>query len=343
VRVLGLETSCDETAAAVVEVEGAAGERPRGRILSDVVHTQAALHAKYGGVVPELASRDHLQRALPVADEALRRAGCELRALAGIAVTSGPGLVGALLVGVQMAKSLSAAAGLPLIGVNHLEGHLLAVHLDEHAPAPPWLGLVVSGGHTSLYEVRAAGSYRALGHTLDDAAGEAFDKVAKLLGLPYPGGAHIDRLAKGGDREAVEFPRGLSARPRDEVDFSFSGLKTAVLQHVRDRGGVPQGQELADLCASFQEAVCDALTQRAMRAARAARLPALVVCGGVAANSRLRALAAERAAAEGIALHLPSPRLCTDNGAMIAMAGAVRLARGAGAPARPAADPGWRL
>jgi len=343
VRVLGLETSCDETAAAVVEVEGAAGERPRGRILSDVVHTQAALHAKYGGVVPELASRDHLQRALPVADEALRRAGCELRALAGIAVTSGAALVGALLVGVQMAKSLSAAAGLPLIGVNHLEGHLLAVHLDEHAPAPPWLGLVVSGGHTSLYEVRAAGSYRALGHTLDDAAGEAFDKVAKLLGLPYPGGAHIDRLAKGGNREAVEFPRGLSARPRDEVDFSFSGLKTAVLQHVRDRGGAPQGQELADLCASFQEAVCDALTQRAMRAARAARLPALVVCGGVAANSRLRALAAERAAAEGIALHLPSPRLCTDNGAMIAMAGAVRLARGERAPARLAADPGWRL
>jgi N6-L-threonylcarbamoyladenine synthase len=339
-RVLGLETSCDETAASVVEVDGAAGERPRGRILSDVVHTQAALHAKYGGVVPELASRDHLQRALPVADEALRRAGCELRDLAGIAVTSGPGLVGALLVGVQMAKSLSAAAGLPLIGVNHLEGHLLAVLLEEHAPVPPWLGLIVSGGHTSLYEVRAGGLYRALGHTLDDAAGEAFDKVAKLLGLPYPGGAHVDRLAKGGDPRAIAFPRGLSARPRDEVDFSFSGLKTAVLQHVRDRGGVPQGQELSDLCASFQEAVCDALT---LRAIRAARLPARVVCGGVAANSRLRALAAERAAAEGIALHLPSPRLCTDNGAMIAMAGAVRLARGEQAPARLAADPGWRL
>jgi len=167
--------------------------------------------------------------------------------------------------------------------------------------------------------------------------------VAKLLGLPYPGGAHIDRLAKGGDPRAIAFPRGLSARPRDEVDFSFSGLKTAVLQRVRDRGGVPRGQELSDLCASFQEAVCDALTLRAMRAARAARLPALVVCGGVAANSRLRALAAERAAQEGIALHLPSPRLCTDNGAMIAMAGAVRLGRGERAPARLAADPGWRL
>jgi N6-L-threonylcarbamoyladenine synthase len=343
VRVLGLETSCDETAAAVVEVDGAAGERPRGRALSDVVHTQADLHARYGGVVPELASRDHLQRALPVVDEALRRAGCELRDLSGIGVTSGPGLVGALLVGVQMAKSLSAAARLPLIGVNHLEGHLLAVCLDDSAPALPWLGLVVSGGHTSLYEVRAPGRYRALGHTLDDAAGEAFDKVAKLLGLPYPGGAHVDRLAKGGDPRAIAFPRGLSTRPRDEFDFSFSGLKTAVLQHVRDRGGVPQGQELADLCASFQEAVCDALTLRAMRAARAARLPALVLCGGVAANSRLRALAAERAEAEGIALHLPSPRLCTDNGAMIAMAGALRLARGERAPARLAADPGWRL
>src|SRR5438445_2849203 len=301
-RVLGLETSCDETAAAVVEVDGAAGERPRGRILADVVHTQAALHAKYGGVVPELASRDHLQRALPVADEALRRAGCELGELSGISVTSGPGLVGALLVGVQMAKSLSAAAGLPLIGVNHLEGHLLAVLLDDSAPAPPWLGLVVSGGHTSLYEVRALGQYRALGHTLDDAAGEAFDKVAKLLGLPYPGGAHVDRLARGGNPRALGFPRGLVKRPRDEFDFSFSGLKTAVLHHLRARGGgSPQGQELADLCASFQEAVCDALTLRAIRAARSVRIETLVLCGGVAANSRLRALAAERGAAEGLA------------------------------------------
>ena len=342
-RVLGLETSCDETAAAVVEVDGAAGERPRGRALSDVVHTQADLHARYGGVVPELASRDHLQRALPVVDEALRAAGCQLGDLAGLAVTSGPGLVGALLVGVQMAKSLAAAASVPLVGVNHLEGHLLAVYLGDLAPPPPWLGLVVSGGHTSLYEVRAPGSYRALGHTLDDAAGEAFDKVAKLLGLPYPGGAHVDRLAKGGDPHAIGFPRGLSSRPRDEFDFSFSGLKTAVVQHVRDRGGVPRGQELSDLCAAFQEAVCDALTLRAIRAARAARLPALVVCGGVAANSRLRALAAERASAEGIALHLPAARLCTDNGAMIAMAGALRLARGERSGPRLAADPGWRL
>jgi len=343
VRVLGLETSCDETAAAVVEVEGASDQRPRGRVLAEVVHTQADLHARYGGVVPELASRDHLQRALPVLSEALRHAGCDLGELSGISVTSGPGLVGALLVGVQIAKSLSAASGAPLVGVNHLEGHLLAVLLDDVAPAPPWLGLIVSGGHTSLYEVRALGKYRALGHTLDDAAGEAFDKVAKLLGLPYPGGAHIDRLAKGGDPKAIQFPRGLSTRPREELDFSFSGLKTAVLQHVRARGGVPQGQELADLCASFQEAVCDALTLRALRAARAARLSTIVLCGGVAANSRLRALAAERAAPEGIALYVPPARLCTDNGAMIAMAGAHRLAHGERAPADLAPDPGWRL
>ena len=341
-RVLGLETSCDETAAAVVEVDGAAGERPRGRVLADVIHTQAELHARYGGVVPELASRDHLQRALPVVSEALRRGGCDLGDLAGLSVTSGPGLVGALLVGVQIGKSLSAASGVPLVAVNHLEGHLLAVLLDETAPAPPWLGLVVSGGHTSLYEVRALGRYRALGHTLDDAAGEAFDKVAKLLGLPYPGGAHIDRLAQGGNPKAIDFPRGLSTRPREEFDFSFSGLKTAVLQHVR-ANGVPTGRALADLCASFQEAVCDALTLRAVRAARAARLPTLVLCGGVAANSRLRALAGERAAREEIALYVPPPRLCTDNGSMIAMAGAIRLARGERAPANLSPDPGWRL
>ena len=342
-RVLGIETSCDETAAAVVTVEEATGQRPRGRILSDVVHTQAAVHARFGGVVPELASRDHLQRGLPVLDQALREAGTELRALDGLAVTSGPGLVGALLVGVQMAKSLSVATGLPLAKVNHLEGHLLAVLLDDAAPSPPWLALVVSGGHTSLYEVREVGRYRLLGHTLDDAAGEAFDKVAKLLGLPYPGGALVDRLARDGDPRAVDFPRGLSRRPREEFDFSFSGLKTSVAQHLRARGGIPQGQELSDLCASFQEAVCDALTLRAVRAARAARLETLVICGGVAANSRLRSLAQERCAAEGIAVHLPAPRLCTDNGAMIALAGAIRLARGERAPVDLAADPGWRL
>jgi len=338
VRVLGIETSCDETAASVVQVD----DGLHGRALSDVVHTQAELHARYGGVVPELASRDHLQRVLPVIDEALAKAGVSLGELDGIGVTSGPGLVGALLVGVQVGKSLSAATGVPLVAVNHIEGHLLAVMLQADAPDTPFLGLVVSGGHTSLYEVRGDGTYRGLGHTLDDAAGEAFDKVAKLLGLPYPGGAHIDRLAKGGRRDAVELPRGLAKRPADAFDFSFSGLKTAVLTHVRARG-VPQGQDLADLCASFQEAVCDSLTKRAVRAARHAGLHSLVICGGVAANSRLRELAQERCHAEGLQLFLPSVRLCTDNGAMIAMAAARKLARGDRAPETLSADPGWRL
>jgi N6-L-threonylcarbamoyladenine synthase len=337
-RVLGLETSCDETAAAVVETR----EGLRGAVLSDVVHTQKDVHEKWGGVVPELASRDHLQRVLPVLDEALAKAGSDLRQLDGISVTRGPGLVGALLVGVQVGKSLAAATGVPLVGVNHIEGHLLAVLLADHAPVPPWLALVVSGGHSSLYEVRDVGDYRALGHTLDDAAGEAFDKVAKLLGLPYPGGAHVDRLARAGNPRAIEFPRGLSRRSRAAFDFSFSGLKTAVLTHVREHG-VPSGQALADLCASFQEAVCDALTQRAVRAARQSRLSSLVICGGVAANSRLRQLAAERCAAETIELFLPPARLCTDNGAMIAIAGVHRLRRGERADPAMSADPGWRL
>src|SRR5438045_946634 len=212
-RVLGLETSCDETAAAVVELQP---DGLHGRVLSDVVHTQTDVHEKWGGVVPELASRDHLQRILPVLDEALRRAGVsQLSELDGISVTRGPGLVGALLVGVQVGKSLAAASGLPLAAVNHIEGHIVAVLLAEQGPAPPWLALVVSGGHTSLYDVRALGDYRALGHTLDDAAGEAFDKVAKLLGLPYPGRAHLDRLARGGHPEAIDLPRGPArvARP----------------------------------------------------------------------------------------------------------------------------------
>ena len=343
-RVLGIETSCDETAAAVVAIEAG-----RGRALSDVVHTQADIHARFGGVVPELASRDHLQRVLPVIDEALGRAGVALGDLDGISVTSGPGLIGALLVGVQVGKSLAAATGVPLVGVNHLEGHLLAALLAEAPaplPEPPWLGLLVSGGNTSLYEVRALGDYRALGHTLDDAAGEAFDKVAKLLGLPYPGGAIIDRLSQTGNPKAIAFPRGLSKRSRAQFDFSFSGLKTSVLQHLRARPeapALPEGQELADLCASFQEAVCDALTLRAVRAAKAAGLSRMVLCGGVAANSRLRALAAERCAENGVQLFLPERRLCTDNGAMIAMAGAHRLAAGQRSDASLSADPGWRL
>jgi N6-L-threonylcarbamoyladenine synthase len=331
-KVLGIETSCDETAAAVVE-DGR-------RALSDVVATQIEIHRRWGGVVPELASRNHVVQVMPVVDEALARAGGP-DGIDGIAVTSGPGLVGALLVGVQVAKALAAAWEKPLVGVNHLEGHLLASFLGDEPPTFPFLGLVVSGGHTSLYEARGFGEYRLLGQTRDDAAGEAFDKGAKLLGLPYPGGVAIDRLAKEGDREAVRFPRAIVKGA--DLDFSFSGLKTALLHHVR-KHGVPEGAGLADLCASYQEAIVQALVQKAFRAARRLQLPTLVLAGGVAANSRLRAAAAARAAEfEGVRVVLPSVRLCTDNAAMIAVAGTHALRAGRRAGADLNADPAWRI
>jgi len=332
VRVLGIETSCDETAAAVVE---------DGRlILSDVVSTQIEIHRRWGGVVPELASRNHVVQIMPVVDEAVTRAGGP-EAIDAIAVTSGPGLVGALLVGVQVAKALAAAWEKPLAGVNHLEGHLLAAFLGEAPPTFPFLGLVVSGGHTSLYEARDFGQYRLLGQTRDDAAGEAFDKGAKLLGLPYPGGVAIDRLARDGDAAAVRFPKAIVKGA--DLDFSFSGLKTALLHHVR-KHGVPEGQGLADLCASYQEAIVGALVQKAVRAARRFQLPTLVLAGGVAANSRLRSAAAEAAAGyEDLRLVVPPVRLCTDNAAMIAVAGTHALARGLRAGDDLPADPAWRL
>ncbi len=331
--VLGIESSCDETAAAVVED----GRRAR----SDVVATQVELHRKWGGVVPELASRNHVMQVLPVVDEALSRAGVAPAELDGIAVTSGPGLVGALLVGVQVAKALAAAWEKPLVGVNHLEGHLVAAFLGEKPPAFPFLGLVVSGGHTSLYAAEDFGRYRLLGSTRDDAAGEAFDKGAKLLGLPYPGGVAIDRLAKEGNPAAVRFPRAV-VRGAD-LDFSFSGLKTALLHHVRAHG-VPVGPALADVCASYQEAIVRALVQKLFRAARRLQFERVVLAGGVAANSRLRAaVTAEAAGYEGMEATLPAPRLCTDNAAMIAVAGTHALLRGERAGAGLAADAGWRL
>jgi N6-L-threonylcarbamoyladenine synthase len=333
VKVLGIETSCDETAAAVVE-DGR-------RALSDVVATQVELHRKWGGVVPELASRNHVMQVMPVVDEALSRAGVAPRDLDGIAVTSGPGLVGALLVGVQVAKALAAGWEKPLARVNHLEGHLLAAFLCERPPAFPFLGLVVSGGHTSLYAAEAFGRYRLLGATRDDAAGEAFDKGAKLLGLPYPGGVAIDRLAKEGDPRAVRFPRAVVRGA--ELDFSFSGLKTALLHRVR-QGGVPEGRGLADLCASYQEAIVQALVQKLFRAARRLQFQRLVISGGVAANSRLRAAVAEKAAEYlDLEVFVPPPRLCTDNAAMIAVAGTQALLRGEVQGPSLAADAGWRL
>jgi N6-L-threonylcarbamoyladenine synthase len=331
--VLGIETSCDETAAAVVE-DGR-------RALSDVVATQIELHRKWGGVVPELASRNHVMQVMPVVDEALARAGVVPGDLDGVAVTSGPGLVGALLVGVQVAKALALAWEKPLAGVNHLEGHLLACFLSDRPPAFPFLALVVSGGHTSLYAAEDYGRYRLLGATRDDAAGEAFDKGAKLLGLPYPGGVAIDRLAHGGDPRAVAFPKAIVRG--SELDFSFSGLKTALLHHVR-RHGVPEGAALADVCASYQEAIVGALVAKLFRAARRLQFERIVLAGGVAANGRLRAAVVERAAEyEGVEVFLPPARLCTDNAAMIAVAGTHALRRGAAAGPALAADAGWRL
>ena len=330
-RILGLETSCDETAAAVVE-DGR-------RQLSSVIASQVDVHRRWGGVVPELASRNHLVQVMPVVDEALLRAGLTLGDLDGLAVTNGPGLAGALLVGVQTAKGLAWATGLPFVGVHHLAGHLHAIRLTEREPSFPFIGLVVSGGHTSLYLVQEGPRYRLLGFTLDDAAGEAFDKVAKMLGLPYPGGVQIDRLAKTGNPEAHRFPRALEGKG---LDFSFSGLKTAVLLHVQ-RHGVPAGQPLADLCASFQEAVADILAQKALAACARERVGRLVLCGGVAANSRLRALVAQRAAGAGVDAFLPPPVLCTDNAAMIAVAGTYLLERGARANLTLDGDPAARL
>jgi N6-L-threonylcarbamoyladenine synthase len=332
-RVLGIESSCDETAAAVVE-DGR-------RALSDVVATQIEIHRRWGGVVPELASRNHVVQIMPVIDEALTRAGVGPQDLDAIAVTSGPGLVGALLVGVQAAKALALAWEKPLVGVNHLEGHLVAAFLGETPPVFPYLGLVVSGGHTSLYAAQAFGEYRVLGQTRDDAAGEAFDKGAKLLGLPYPGGIAIDKLAREGDRDAVRFPKAIVKGA--ELDFSFSGLKTALLHHVK-KHGVPEGKALADLCASYQEAIVRALVEKAFRAARRLSFDRLVLSGGVAANSRLRAAVAAKAAEyEGMSAVLPPVKLCTDNAAMIAVAGTHAYARGVRSGLELNADPAWRL
>ncbi len=342
-RVLGLESSCDETAAAVV-VDGR-------RALSNVISSQIELHRRYGGVVPELASRAHVVQIVPVLDEALEKARLRLGDLDGIAVTNGPGLVGALLVAVQAAKALAFATGLPLVGVNHVEGHLLAARLIGDGvpgaptpPEPPFVGLIVSGGHTSLYLAEDFGKYQLLGSTRDDAAGEAYDKVAKMLGLPYPGGARIDALAREGNPAAIHFPRAIiKGAP---LDFSFSGLKTAVLTHLK-RHPAPQDAELADLCASFQEAVADTLTAKALRAikrhAPRGAPQRLVLCGGVACNGRLRDLAAERAGEAGVELFLPPPILCTDNAAMIAVAGTHALMRGERSNLSLDARPSWRL
>lgn len=324
-RVLGIESSCDETAAALVT--------ETGEVLADVIASQFKTHSPYGGIVPELASRAHMQAIIPVIREAIAEAPGGLDGIDAIAVTQGPGLVGSLLVGVQVAKALAWSIGKPLVGVNHLDGHLLAVYLhrpdkDEApgGPTMPYVGLLVSGGHTALYRVEAHDDIALLSQTRDDAAGEAFDKAGKLLGLGYPGGPAIDKLAARGDATAFSFP--LPMPSKKILDFSFSGLKTALARHVQQHG-VPQGeQELADLCASFQGVIVESLVRKSILACQREDLDQLVISGGVAANRGLRARAKEACESNGIRVFVPPPISCTDNAAMIAMAAAHRLAAG---------------
>jgi N6-L-threonylcarbamoyladenine synthase len=321
--VLGIETSCDETGIGIV----------RGRtLLADAVASSVDDHARFGGVVPEVASRAHLEAMVPTVERACETAGIELADVDAVAVTSGPGLVGALLVGVAGAKALAIGLDKPLYGVNHLASHV-AVDQLEHGPLPePCLALLVSGGHSSLLLVEdVTAGVAPLGSTIDDAAGEAFDKVARLLGLPFPGGPHIDRAAASGSSVAIDFPRGLTSGrdlKRHRFDFSFSGLKTAVARWVEAREASGDPVPVADVAASFQEAVCDVLTRKAVDAAVRNGVEDLLIGGGVAANSRLRVLAEERAARHGIRVRVPRPGLCTDNGAMVAALGSEMVTRG---------------
>jgi N6-L-threonylcarbamoyladenine synthase len=323
-NVLGIESSCDETAAAVVREDGV--------VLSDVVASQFEVHTPYGGVVPELASRAHLRNVVPVIEQAVRVLPRGFADVDAIAVTNGPGLVGALLVGLSAAKAIAWSRDLPIVGVNHLVGHLLAVYLRRSLDTAaldlpmPYVALLASGGHTALYRVDGPSDIAQLGETRDDAAGEAFDKVAKLIGLGYPGGPIVDKLAALGDPRAIKLP--LPMRNKHGLEFSFSGLKTAVAQHVH-KHGVPQSErEQADLCASFQRAVVRSLVDKSLAACAREEVPRLVLGGGVAANRGLRSLAAERCLAAGVQLFVPPIASCTDNAAMIAYAGAQRLIRG---------------
>jgi N6-L-threonylcarbamoyladenine synthase len=315
--VLGIETSCDDTAAAVL-LDGKT-------ILANVVSSQDQIHGAYGGVVPELASRQHIRNILPIVDDALRKAGANLRDLGGIAVTRGPGLVGSLLVGLSVAKGMAFRWGMPYVGVNHLEAHLLAIHLEHEVPFP-YIALLASGGHTLLYCVQDVGDYFYLGGTRDDAAGEAYDKVAKMMGLGYPGGRVIDQLAKTGDRKAIRFPR--ARLKKSPYDFSFSGIKTSVLQYLKSQDQQAWKARVPDIAASFQEAVVDMLINPTINAAVAQNVNRIVLAGGVAANSRLREKFNESATTKNLQLFFPSTKFCTDNAAMIALTGYHWISRG---------------
>jgi len=331
VRVLGIESSCDETAVAVLDED-------RG-LLAHRLHSQSEMHDRYGGVVPELASRDHIRRLLPLTRAALAEAGTGATDIDGIAYTAGPGLIGALLVGAAFGRSLAYAWGCPAVGIHHLEGHLMAPMLEPDPPAFPFLALLVSGGHTMLIRVQSFGDYRILGQSVDDAAGEAFDKTAKLLGLPYPGGAHLERLAERGRAGRIVLPRPMLDRPG--FDFSFSGLKTAAARHIRGRALTDD--ERADLAHAFQTAIVETLVAKTLRALEETDLRMLIVAGGVGANKALRARLAASARDLGADVRYPRVQFCTDNAAMIAMAGLWRLRSGSREPLAINARARWSL
>jgi len=330
---LGIETSCDETAVAVVED----GFTLRSNLIAAQVH----LHERFGGVVPEVAARAHVEALNPLLEEALEVADVGFEDLGGVAVTVGPGLVGALLVGMAAAKAVALGLGLPFVGVNHLEGHIWANFLVHGPPDPPYVALVVSGGHTMLVHMLSAHGYEVLGQTLDDAAGEAFDKVARLIGLGFPGGPALDALATDGDPDAIRFPRAME--DSGDFDFSMSGLKTAVLRHVKAERAAGREVIPADLAASFQEAIVDVQVRKTIGAAKECRVGTVLLGGGVVANSRLRARMERDGAAQGLRVLFPPLDLCTDNAAMIACAGAARLARGERSSLDIAADPNLGL
>jgi N6-L-threonylcarbamoyladenine synthase len=330
---LGIETSCDETAVAVIE-DGFT-------VRSNLIARQEHLHERFGGVVPEVAARAHVETLNPLLERALAEAGIGFGELDGVAVTVGPGLVGALLVGIAAAKAIALAAGIPLIGVNHLEGHIWANFIEHGPPRPPYVSLVVSGGHTMLVHLPEVHRHELLGQTLDDAAGEAFDKVARLLGLGFPGGPALNALAADGDPHAIRFPRAMEGS--DDLDFSMSGLKTAVLRYVRAERAAGRELRLPDVAASFQEAIVDVQVSKTLRAAKERRVDTVLLGGGVVANTRLRERMAEDGAAAGLRVLSPPPDLCTDNAAMIAAVGAARLARGERSKLDIAADPNLRL
>ena len=313
--VLGIESSCDETAAAVVR---------DGKLLSNVIASQIKDHSAYGGVVPEIASRKHMEAISPVMAQAMADAGMTLKDMEGIAVTRGPGLIGSLLVGLSAAKALAYGLNIPFVGVNHLEGHIMASFLSDKKPKFPFAALVVSGGHTNVYRVSNYHKFQLLGQTRDDAAGEAFDKAAKLLDLGYPGGVVIDKMAKSGNPRAFDFPRAM----KDSPDFSFSGLKTSLLTMFKKRGGRISSEEMPDIIASYQEAIIDVLVDKTLKAASENNITQIVVCGGVAANSRLRQRFTEATARADMELFIPPMILCTDNAAMIATLGEIMLTNG---------------